>query len=62
VQLTQFALFYDNPELINTRADRIAAVTAADVQRVARKYLTPENRTVVVTKPKSTATATDGGL
>ena len=53
ILLSQYALFYNNPELINTRADRIAAVTAADVQRVARQYLTTANRTVVVTMPKS---------
>ena len=52
ILLSQYALFYDDPGLINTRADRIAAVTAADVQRVAREYLTRENRTVVVTNPR----------
>jgi predicted Zn-dependent peptidase len=55
VLLSQYALFYDNPGLINTRAEQIAAVTAADVQRVARQYLTPQNRTVVVTMPKAPA-------
>jgi predicted Zn-dependent peptidase len=62
ILLSQYALFYDDPGLINTRAERIAAVTAADVQRVARKYLTPGNRTVVITKPKSAGTSTEGGL
>ncbi len=52
ILLSQFAIFYDKPDLINTRADRIAAVTAADVQRVARQYLTRENRTVVTTVQK----------
>ena len=52
ILLSQYALFYDNPGLINTRADRIAAVTAADVQRVARQYLVADNRTVIVTTPK----------
>ena len=52
ILLSQYALFYDNPGLINARADRIAAVTPADVQRVARQYLVRENRTVVVTHPK----------
>jgi predicted Zn-dependent peptidase len=52
ILLSQYALFYDNPGLINTRADRIAAVTPVDVQRVARQYLVRENRTVVVTHPK----------
>jgi predicted Zn-dependent peptidase len=60
ILLSQYALFYNDPGLINTRADRIAAVTAADVQRVARQYLTKENRTVVVTNPK--AGAGRGGL
>ncbi len=53
--LSQYALFYNDPGRINTRADRIAAVTAADVQRVASKYLTPQNRTVVITNPKTAA-------
>jgi predicted Zn-dependent peptidase len=31
------------------------AVTAADVQRVAKQYLTAENRTVVITNPRAAA-------
>ena len=50
--LSQNALFYDDPERINTRADQIAKVTAADVQRVAKQYLVKTGRTVVVTIPK----------
>jgi predicted Zn-dependent peptidase len=61
VLLSQYALFHNDPGLINTRAEKIAAVTAADVQRVARQYLTRENRTVVVTNPK-TAPTSKGGL
>ncbi len=61
ILLSQYAMFHDDPGLINTRADRIAAVTAADVQRVARQYLTRENRTVVITSPK-TASGSQGGL
>jgi predicted Zn-dependent peptidase len=55
VQLAEDALFYDNPNLINTRTDRYLKVTAADVQRVAKKYLTKENRSVVITVPKPAA-------
>jgi len=55
ILLSQYAMFYDNPGLINTRADRIAAVTAADVQRVARQYLVADNRTIVITNPKPAA-------
>ena len=59
-QLADFAANYGDPALINQRVDRISKVTAADVQRVARTYLTQENRTVVITTPKS-ATRTQGG-
>jgi predicted Zn-dependent peptidase len=52
IQLAEFAASYDNANLINQRVDRIMKVSAADVQRVARTYLTPENRTVVTTIPK----------
>ena len=61
VLLSQYALFHNEPGLINTRAEKIAAVTAEDVQRVARQYLTRENRSVVITNPKPPA-ATKGGL
>jgi zinc protease len=55
ILLSQYALFYNDPARINTRAERIGAVTAADVQRVARQYLTSDNRTVVITNPKPSA-------
>ncbi|MEO8623319.1 MAG: pitrilysin family protein [bacterium] len=55
VLLSQYALFYDDPGRINTRVARIKAVTAADVQRVARQYLTENNRSVIQTNPKPAA-------
>ena len=55
VLLGQYALFFDDPDIINTRAERIAKVTAADVQRVARTYLVETGRTVVVSVPKAAA-------
>ena len=61
ILLSQYAMFYDKPDLINTRADSIGKVTAADVQRVAAKYLVKTGRTVVVTVPKAAAAA-KGGL
>jgi predicted Zn-dependent peptidase len=57
VMLSQLAVYYDDPGLINTRWERLAAITAADVQRVARQYLTANNRTVVITNPKTAAPA-----
>ena len=59
IQLGEYAMFFNDPNLINTRTEKILKVTAADVQRVAKKYLTKENRSVVVTVPK--ARATQGG-
>ena len=60
IQLSQDALFYDDPGRLNTREQRMAKVTAADVQRVARQYLVKTGRTVVHTVPK--AAAPKGGL
>ncbi len=36
-----------DPEGVNTEIARLRAVTAADIQRLARTYFTPENRVVV---------------
>jgi zinc protease len=55
VLLAQYAAFFDKPDMINTRADSIAKVTAADVQRVASTYLVKTGRTVVVSLPKPAA-------
>jgi len=52
INLSQSAIFYNDPGRFATAPERIAKVTAADVQRVANKYFTPANRTVVVTTPK----------
>jgi predicted Zn-dependent peptidase len=60
--LGRYALFWNDPNLINSYIDRIAAVKPAEVQRVAAKYLVPENRTVVITMPKAPGgTGTEGG-
>ncbi|MFO0630746.1 MAG: hypothetical protein U0325_34680 [Polyangiales bacterium] len=43
---------YDgNAALLRTELDRYLSVSAADVQRVAREYLTAANRTVVDVLP-----------
>ncbi|HYW72533.1 MAG TPA: pitrilysin family protein [Pyrinomonadaceae bacterium] len=49
----QYAVYYNDPNLINTRLDKVMAVTKEDVMRVANKYLAPTNRTVVITVPKA---------
>ncbi|MBA3357485.1 MAG: insulinase family protein [Pyrinomonadaceae bacterium] len=53
ITVAQYAIFYDDPNLINTRLDKTNSVTREDVRRVANKYLKPTNRTVVVTVPKA---------
>jgi predicted Zn-dependent peptidase len=51
IRLSEYAVFYKDPNLINTQFQKFAAVTKADVQRMAQKYLKPMNRTVAVTNP-----------
>ncbi len=58
ITIGQYTVYYNEPNLINTRLDKVAAVTRADVQRVADKYLTASNRTVVITMPKPKGAAT----
>ena len=63
ITLSQYAVYYNDPGLINMRLDKVAAVTKEDVQRVANKYLRDTNRTVVITMPKAKAkgeTAAEG--
>ena len=55
VELAEYALVYDNPGEINTRYQRLDKITGVDVQRVAKQYLTKDNRSVVVTNPKPAA-------
>ncbi|HJP94113.1 MAG TPA: pitrilysin family protein [Pyrinomonadaceae bacterium] len=55
ITIGQYTVYYNDPNLINTRLDKVAAVTKEDVQRVANKYLVDTNRTVVITMPKAKA-------
>jgi predicted Zn-dependent peptidase len=57
----QYATYYNDANLINTRIDKVTAVTKEDVQRVANKYLVSTNRTVVITVPKATGRGSMGG-
>jgi len=52
IRLGESAVSYGDPKLINTFEGKINAVTKEDVQRVARTYLKPTNRTVIITVPK----------
>jgi len=57
----QYSVYYGDQNLINTRLDKVMAVTKEDVQRVANKYLVATNRTVVITVPKAPAGRNVGG-
>ena len=46
------ASIFGDPNLINTRLEKIQSVGKQDLERVAKTYLTQENRTVVTTLPK----------
>ncbi len=50
--LAEYTLYFKDPGRINAQYDRLTKITAADVQRAARQYLTVENRTVVITQPR----------
>ncbi len=55
ILLGQYAVFYGEPNLINTYESKINAVTKEDIQRVAKKYLVDTGRTVITTIPKPKA-------
>jgi zinc protease len=50
--LAESAVAYNDPDLVNTRLDKIMAVTKADLQRVANQYLQAKKRTVGIALPK----------
>ena len=60
ITIGQYTVYYNDPNLINERLNKVAAVTKEDVQRVAKKYLLDTNRTVVITMPKAKAKPATG--
>ena len=51
--LGEAAVLLGDPARVNTDLARLQAVTAADVQRVMKKYFTDENRMVIYYLPES---------
>jgi predicted Zn-dependent peptidase len=51
MRLGQYAVYFDDPNLINTVVDKFDAVTADQVKQAAQKYLVTKDRTVVTTLP-----------
>jgi predicted Zn-dependent peptidase len=55
--LGHFAVYYNDPSLINKVWDKYDQVSPADVQKAAQKYFIAANRSVITTIPKPTGAA-----
>ena len=58
--LQRYNHFHGTPEAIRGDLEGYLAVTPEDVQEVARRYLDPENRAVLITRPGPSAEEADG--
>ncbi|HEY6939144.1 MAG TPA: hypothetical protein VI424_18430, partial [Terriglobales bacterium] len=61
IRLGQYAVFFNDPGLVNTIMDKYDSVTAEQVKAAARKYLVTTERAVVTTLPEQQAGAKAGG-
>ncbi len=52
--LTQNAIFFNDPNRVNTQLTRLESVSTADIKRVANLYLNKQNRVVVTDGPVAT--------
>jgi predicted Zn-dependent peptidase len=59
--LACFTLFDNESELVNSILDGFLAVKREDIQRVAKKYLLPENRAIVFRAPVNAGLPADAG-
>ena len=53
IELGNYHVFLGDANLINSEINKFTAVTKEDLQRVARQYLIPQNRTVLYYLPKT---------
>ena len=53
MELANYHIFFGDANLINAEITRFMEVTREDIQRVAKQYLTPNNRTVLYYLPKA---------
>ena len=61
MRLGQYAVYFNDPDLINTIFDKFNAVTAEQVKQAAQKYLVISGRTVVTTLPASSQAKSAAG-
>ena len=50
-QIGQYAVYYNDPNLINTAYEKLTAVTADQVKQAAQKYLVTAHRSTIITMP-----------
>ena len=55
--LGYYAVYYDDPGLINSVQEKLSKVSKGDLLRVANTYFKESNRTIVATLPKAKAAA-----
>lgn len=60
ISIGQYAVFFDDPNLINTAYDKFSAVNPAQVKEAAAKYLVAKDRAVVTTLPPAKPAAQEG--
>ena len=61
IRLGQYAVFFNDPDLINTVIAKYNAVSADDIKKVAAKYLVERGRAVVTALPQPGQPAEQGG-
>jgi zinc protease len=52
-EMGEFAVFYNDPNLINTYGKKLLATSKTQIEQAAKTYFVPTNRTVVLTVPKA---------
>lgn len=60
-ELGYAAVILKNPELVNTEPERFLSVTPQAIEQAAKKYLVPENMTLVEVYPRTSSENKSGG-